>query len=351
MLASIFEQISEQKNLTPIRIVFFSNAVSDEAIAQQRPIIRTAVEDHFKDQQPTWSAIAQAPICSNSVDAVAGFTYQVAAEVCFVESNTPNIAFRKFEDMPYVTIKNETSKQLFVSGVVNEDDAVINDQCIVIFEKISKLLSLEEMPINSIVRQWNYIPHIVSTVENFQNYQQFNDARSTFYNQTQWTEGYPAATGIGTLCGKVTVDLDASVGQKVTPIDNKLQIAAHVYSQDVLIGKEEVVKTTPKFERAKTVDSWLYVSGTASIRGEESIGWDDIKTQTEVTLDNIEHLIEQAGSQPMNSLRAYLKKAEFAEVSKDIVASQNPGTEAIYVVSDVCRDELLIEIEANADIN
>ena len=39
----------------------------------------------------------------------------------------------------------------------------------------------------------------------------FNNVRSNFYNQAVWTNGYPAATGIGTNLGGVLVDIDAAV--------------------------------------------------------------------------------------------------------------------------------------------
>lgn len=59
-----------------------------------------------------------------------------------------------------------------------------------------------------------------------------------------------------------------------TPIDNKLQIAAHAYSDQVLEAAQQK-KATPKFERAKSMTfddrRIVYISGTAAIRGEESL--------------------------------------------------------------------------------
>ena len=57
----------------------------------------------------------------------------------------------------------------------------------------------------------------------------FNNARADFYGKTDWSNGYPAATGIGANLGGILVDLDAAVFARsecyATPIDNKLQIA------------------------------------------------------------------------------------------------------------------------------
>ena len=79
-----------------------------------------------------------------------------------------------------------------------------------------------------------------------------------FYGKTDWSNGYPAATGIGANLGGILVDLDAAVFARsecyATPIDNKLQIAAHAYSDQVLEAAQQK-KATPKFERAKSMTS------------------------------------------------------------------------------------------------
>jgi hypothetical protein len=78
------------------------------------------------------------------------------------------------------------------------------------------------------------------------------------------------------------IDVDALLCKdgsvRVLGVDNPLQIAAHAYSQNVLLGEKDAAlpqKTTPKFERAKAVwkedHGFVYVSGTAAIRGEQSL--------------------------------------------------------------------------------
>ena len=56
-------------------------------------------------------------------------------------------------------------------------------------------------------------------------------------------------------------------------------------------------KTTPKFERAKAVwkedHGFVYVSGTAAIRGEQSLEGVGIEQQTLTTLENIEYLVSR----------------------------------------------------------
>ena len=159
------------------------------------------------------------------------------------------------------------------------------------------------METSDIVRQWNYINNITEFDGDIQNYQAFNDSRTLYYDKASWAaNGYPAATGIGMDCGGVIVEVIASkinTGEKnIYPIDNSLQMAAHNYSQNVLLGEKDGRlhnKSTPKFERAKTIISnnkgVCFVSGTAAIRGELSLGNSNIEEQTSMTIENIDYLI------------------------------------------------------------
>lgn len=106
-----------------------------------------------------------------------------------------------------------------------------------------------------------------------------------------------AATGIGTQYGGVQIDFNAVKGNiDIVPLDNDWQRAAHDYSDDVLIShRTDTEKETPKFERGKLLTDqsleMIYISGTAAIRGEESIMDGNVLSQTEITLENIQHLI------------------------------------------------------------
>ena len=75
----------------------------------------------------------------------------------------------------------------------------IREQSDDVFAHINRVLQKEQMPVSAIVRQWNDIEKITEyDVSGHQHYQDFNDARSLFYEHVEWKTGYPAATGIGT---------------------------------------------------------------------------------------------------------------------------------------------------------
>jgi enamine deaminase RidA (YjgF/YER057c/UK114 family) len=192
-----------------------------------------------------------------------------------------------------------------------------------------------------------------------QNYQEFNDARSRFYNSAEWTNGYPAATGIGTSCGGVMVEVYAIKGERVVnyAIDNPLQISAHSYSQKVLTGKtDEKERTTPKFERARLVGDTVYISGTAAIKGEDSLSLDSTVGQTAETMQIIKKLVSPENihiatkDSKYTLLRVYIKNGATAHEVIKFMQENYPDTPKHYLEADVCRPELLVEIEGMATI-
>ena len=307
---------------------------------------------------PLGSYVAQPP-------QTMGLTMEVH-EVVLTEQD--RIEYRNREGVAYITIEREGCKRLFMSGVMGDIfRQTVREQSREVFSKIAGVLETEKMPVSSIIRQWNYIEKITDyDTTGHQHYQDFNDARSLFYQGSEWPTGYPAATGIGTRWGGIMIDLDAlrceDRSVQVCGVDNPLQVAAHAYSQEVLLGEEDKTllhKTTPKFERAKAVwkedHGFVYVSGTAAIRGEQSLEGVGIEKQTQATLENIEYLVSRENlnrsgipvteDATLITFRVYVKHWEDMEVAKRIVTERYPDLPAIYTLTDVCRSELLIEIE------
>lgn len=265
----------------------------------------------------------------------------------------------------YGIIESAAEKMLFVEGIPASDfSESVRRQSQEVFAKLDALLSAYGFAVDDIVRQWNYIGNIVSCRDGKQNYQEFNDARSLYYAKGEWKRGYPAATGIGAagnciIVGGIAFKRAKGEGEGVYPIDNPLQIAAHVYSKKVLIDDaENAMKSTPKFERAKLIESergaCCFVSGTAAIRGEESMDASSAKLQTIKTLENIEYLVSKEnlvrfGCKPYDlnlvKLQVFIKNKEDYNEVKAVVEERYPHVQTIYTIADVCRSELLVEIE------
>lgn len=273
----------------------------------------------------------------------------IAVEIFYMNGD-----FQVMESNPdFKMIKTEYAYELF--GFANcKSDIESSD---LVFESIGKTLKANNFDISNIVRQWNYIEDILLVRGGEQNYQRFNNSRSKFYSKTEWLNGYPAATGIGCNAGGVTVCLYAIKPIKevqIKSLQNPNQIDAHKYSEEVLVGDNE--KSSPKFERGKLIlfpnnDDFL-VSGTASIIGEEAVGDTDAIQQTLTTLGNIEKLVDSCqlsiNVSSFSNVRIYIKNDRDYNAIKKICDTRFPNSPIIYLQADICRAELLVEIEANS---
>ena len=285
----------------------------------------------------------------------------VAMEVYALDGEA-NFQIKEQDGLCYGIVEGSDEKMLFVEGIPAYDfSASVHKQSQEVFAKLDALLSAYGFEVGDIVRQWNYIGNIVSYRDGKQNYQEFNDARSAYYAKSEWRNGYPAATGIGSTEGIIVggIAFKKANGAGVYPIDNPLQIAAHIYSKKVLIDDDEnAVKSTPKFERAKLIETaggvYCFVSGTAAIRGEESVDPNSAELQTVKTIENIEYLVSKEnlvrfGCKPYELkyafLHVFIKHAEDYAAVKAVVERACPQVPTIYSVADVCRSELLVEIE------
>ncbi len=361
-IANIFS-VYKQKGLT-IRLVFFGNPSNNEEYQAHLKLIARTVHQNFGDESPVFSYAAQPSPEGNHL-------FVEVVEI--IPETGTQVYYKRSKDQPYIVIESSKTKKLFLGGVKADSlELSISKQSDAIFSKLEEIFSLEKIPIFSIIRQWNYIEQIVNKADGRQNYQEFNDSRTRFYNKTTWENGFPAATGVGTSCGGVTIDLEALHSDdpdiKIVALNNSLQVPAHAYSPRVLIGEEDEEtgqKTTPKFERAKLVHygkkGIIHISGTAAIRGEISLENVGIEEQTIITLENIEHLIsngtlvaagiENVAGTRLCSFRVYLKEGHFFESAKKTVEERYAGLPAVYLIGDVCREELLVEIEGVASID
>jgi len=101
--------------------------------------------------------------------------------------------------------------------------------------------------------------------------------------------------------------------------------------------------------------SLIEVSGTAAIdwRGKSQFP-DDIRGQISCTFEKIENLLGQEGAELGNIAAAtvFVKRREHASVFWEMVRDHRlEDFPAVCVVADVCRDELLFEIDGQAVVN
>lgn len=280
-------------------------------------------------------------------------------------SSDSEVLFDERDGVCYGIMENESYSLLFTEGIASSDFSDgVQSQSDEIFSRMDSLLDSYGFCASDIVRQWNYIGNITCHRDGRQNYQEFNDARSRYYGKVRWDNGYPSATGIGAdtdgiIVGCVAFRTADRAACGIHSINNPLQVPAHEYSRDVLVDdSRDAVKSTPKFERAKLIEmngkAFCFVSGTAAIRGEESMEDSCARQQTIQTLENIDCLVSGENlfrygcreyELSLANLHVYVKNPEDLEQVKTVVEESYPLVPTVYTVADVCRKELLVEIE------
>ncbi len=328
-----------------LSMTFFVNAPDQPAYQEAKNMVLAGVRDAFPRGLPPVSVVAQPP--------EGGMNVALEATVLGAITDEVTISRLAVDGTPYTRVVGFGARQVHGAGIASDDaGSDTARQAEAAFGKMEAILDREGLTYGQVVRQWNYLTDMLAVRGDCQVYQAFNDVRTLAYGKSEFPTGYPAATGIGQQAGGIVLEFIAIQAPEETRIEarsNPAQIDAHRYSEGVLVGApiEEIDdKSSPKFERAKVVargtEEVVFVSGTASIIGEESIAAFDVRAQTVTTLENIAALVD--GERPSH-LRAYVKNAEDIPVVREVCKSIYAGVPVLYVQADVCRDELLVEIE------
>ena len=204
-------------------------------------------------------------------------------------------------------------------------------------------------------RFWNYIADINTHSFGLERYRQFNLGRQDAFlaHGRDVVGNVPAACALGLAQGPLTI---AFLAGRVAPlnIENPRQISAYQYPQ-------QYGPRSPTFSRASLVrlgqDEVLFISGTASVVGHATLHPADVVAQTRETMTNIEAVLAEANrptGQPKFDLaglyyKVYVRHpADLAQIRAELAHCVGGALKAVYLQADVCRQDLLLEIEATA---
>lgn len=218
--------------------------------------------------------------------------------------------------------------------------------------------ALEDCGCPQLLRVWNYLPRINADGGGMERYRQFNIGRQRAFIDARRDpfEGSPAACALGTAgaaAGGLSIRFLAGRAAPL-PVENPRQVSAYRYSPTY--GPR-----TPTFSRAALADAGdgrlaLLVSGTASIVGEHTVHPGDVVAQTHETLRNLQAVIASAhrscsARYTLADLQptVYVRHAADAAVVAQVLAQAEPSwRDPPCVQADICRANLLVEIEAHA---
>jgi enamine deaminase RidA (YjgF/YER057c/UK114 family) len=217
-------------------------------------------------------------------------------------------------------------------------------------DRAERILRENGTSYKDVARTWFYLSDILDW------YPDFNKARSEKYGEFGIMPGpgdlrllLPASTGIGADSSSgvaAIMDLFAAVPETgrsaVKQLSNCAQLDAFRYGAAFSRGaviKEDDLKI-------------VQVSGTAAIDEHgRSLSAGDVRSQINCTFDRIETLLDQegVGLRDIAAATVFVKQAEYADVFWKMVAERDLADfPAVCVVADVCREELLFEIDAEA---
>lgn len=216
---------------------------------------------------------------------------------------------------------------------------------------------LKETEHRHLIRIWNYLPEINREAGGDERYRLFNSARQLAFRKSgRATVGtVPAASALGSPAGSPISIYFLAARQQPKMIENPRQTSAYHYPPK--FGRH-----SPIFSRAcmlhETAGASLFVSGTASIVGHETIHHGDVGAQTRETMANISALLEEAnrvGGLARYSLdglkfKVYVRQpSDLRAIEEALVGSLRSSTPIVYLQADVCREDLLVEIEATGE--
>jgi enamine deaminase RidA (YjgF/YER057c/UK114 family) len=235
-------------------------------------------------------------------------------------------------------------------GAVRPESAP--DQARRMLSRATAALSARGYSFRQVARTWIYLSRVLDW------YGDFNEVRNTHFaaaglSTSAATDGlsvFPASTGIQArsdaedcVMDLLAIDASTAASPAVRPV-----LRSERQGQAFSYGSA--------FSRAMVID-WteyktIHISGTASIDAQgRSTHSGDAAAQFRETMINITALLEQEGAALSNICQGTLFAKSAAVAAACGIAARELGLPAmplVEVVADVCRPELLVEVEAVA---
>ncbi len=332
--------------------------------AEDVEAIRELFQAYYGDRMPTTSFIVQPP-CGGQALAIEAWA--LGGDGVDIQFLSPDV----------VTVAYDSLRWIYIAGISppeNTTGAYAESEYA--FARLANRLEMAGATFRDVPRVWLYQGGITASQqseagEEIERYREMNRARTDFFEQQRamgrmdvsrdGNACYPASTGIGTIGRGLTISCLALQTERddvrLQALENPGQTSAYDYARSFSLK-------SPKFSRAMAVMIGDYVttwvSGTASILDSQSVHLRDVEKQTEQTIDNIERLISlenfqrhglaASGAQlsDLAKVRVYVKQPQDYEKCRAVCQRRFGDLPIIYAQADICRSELLVEIEGVA---
>jgi enamine deaminase RidA (YjgF/YER057c/UK114 family) len=216
-------------------------------------------------------------------------------------------------------------------------------------EKADRLLRSNGADYRAAARTWFYLSDIL------QWYGEFNAARTAVYNdfgllpRAGEEHILPASTGI-----RADVPTGAACSLELLAVSGETGSVRFLRNP----AQKEAFRYGSAFSRCAVLQgaegSLVEVSGTAAIDEKgKSLHAGDVRAQVRCTLDKLSFLMSQvgAGLRDMHAATVFVKQPAHVDAVRETIAEAGfENLPAVYVLADVCREELLFEMDGEAFI-
>jgi enamine deaminase RidA (YjgF/YER057c/UK114 family) len=238
------------------------------------------------------------------------------------------------------------ARQCLVGGLTPPDKTLSQPgQTSRTLENLQTILAQAGFDLADVVRTWFFLENILSW------YDDFNRARTKLYSGVKFRSGsMPASTGVGAknpagaaLALAEWAFRPSGKNSRAEEIASPMQCPAPAYGS--------------AFSRAMEVPAAagrrLFVSGTASIApGGKTLWTGDVRKQVKLTMDVVEAILRPRGFAFADITRAtayFRRPADAAVFAEWLAANRLAKMPVISAQCDLCRDDLLFELEADAE--
>ena len=243
------------------------------------------------------------------------------------------------------TFQDDYAKYCYLNAIITDDISKSRaEQTLSSFQKMDGALKTVGMQFTDVIRMWNYLDNLLEW------YDQFNTTRTAFFNRHNvFNSIVPAGTGIGAsnpanaaYIGEVLAVKTKKDEVNLSALPSPMQCPALNYKSS--------------FSRAIEIDlpslQYISISGTASIEpGGETMFVDDTSGQIELTMKVISAILESRNMNWSNTAKAiaYFKEIQDLHLFREYLQKMNiPDFPIAISHADICRDNLLFELELDA---
>ncbi len=233
------------------------------------------------------------------------------------------------------------------------------------FQSYNAILdTLHQKGFHTLVRSWNFIPQINHCPEGaIEIYQDFCKGRALAFDTRGIDEfQLPAATGIGSYATAIAGYLIASKRADYLHVENPLQSPAYKYPPKYGPKSPSFARGTLHLETGQGGGKGIrfFLSGTASIRGAETMWPGDVSRQLTTLMENIRYLVSDENPQlaeqgvsmdlgDFDHFKVYFRHAkDYDIIRKLLLEDWQIAAEKLHFMNvDICRSDLLVEVEGS----